>query len=266
MYSVVPLVRPVRLGVGLLAALLIPPAAARANDTNLPAGGSPKQLSTHRSVSMQSEYVKVSIGDELVTVDCDFTFKNSGPACRVRVGFPDQAGEGDPDAAVPAQGYFRTFRSWVDGKRVSTKVVKSGSPGEVWHVKEVRFPAGATVKVRNRYTVDVGNSVASSPMLVHLAKYVLHTGSSWKGRIGRSVVDVVFTGKKVKGPVRPTEIEFSGETPNYARVKKVDPRQVFYSGPCAPVVSGRTLRFQRKNWRPTEDDDVELVFDMRRGA
>jgi hypothetical protein len=235
---------------------------ARANDSYLPAGGSPSKMTSHRSISMQREYVRLAIGKKLVTVDCEFTFRNTGRACQVRMGFPDQQGKGEPDTKATRKGFFRSFNSWVDGRWVRTKVVPSDEPGEVWHVKDMRFPARATLEVRDRYTVDVGRRVGEDSTVARVAQYVLHTGSSWRGAIGRTVVDVVFENRNATTPLHVKRIPDDGKVSATA-VRRPDPRGVYYQGPCKPTVFGRRLRFVRTKWRPDVSDDIEVVFSLQ---
>jgi hypothetical protein len=240
-------------------------APVRANDTELTYGGTPRPLNGNTTVSMKSEYVKMVVGSKWVTVDCRFTFVNQGPARRVRVGFPDEGGEPDegPDGKpLPPQGTFATFASWVNGKPVKTTVIPGADPGDVWHVKWVDFPANGAVTVRDRYTVEVGNSVAYYPVSVRLARYVLHTGSSWRGPLGRSEIEVVFDRQSVKAPIvarRVPTIDSRGPAAVKWRQEK---GTVYFKGPCEPTISGTTLRFVRTDWRPTREDDILLLFDV----
>src|SRR5437016_1907774 len=97
------------LGVGWLNA------TARANDTELSYGGTPRPLNGNTTVSMKNESVKIVIAEKMVTVDCRFTFVNNGPARKVRMGFPDEGGEpfvsfderGKPFPRVPSITNFK---------------------------------------------------------------------------------------------------------------------------------------------------------------
>jgi len=236
-----------------------------ANDTELTYGGTPRPLNGNTTVSMKSEYVKMVVGDKWVTVDCRFTFENQGPARQVRMGFPDEGGEPDegPDGKpLPPKGTFATFESWVNGKSVKTTVIQAADIGDVWHVKRVDFPANSTLEVRDHYTVEVGSSVAFYPVSVHLSSYVLHTGASWHVTIGRSEVEVVFERKGVTAPISAKPIpkidDHGRATPKWS----LDKRIVYFAGPCTPTANGKTLRFVRTNWRPTQNDDIRLVFDI----
>lgn len=243
--------------------------ASRANDTDLTYGGTPRPLNGSSTISMMDEVVKMVVGEKWVTVDCRFTFENRGPARKVRMGFPDQGGEPDEDVhgnPLPVRGTFRVFKSWVDGVLVRTSVIRGEERGDRWHVKQLTFPANSTVHVRDYYEVEVGSTVAYSPVSASLADYVLHTGASWRGNIGRSEVDVTFRRAGLRGPItaRPMpKLDVHGKvSPPW----RIDRRTVYYQGPCAPTVSGATLRFIRTNWRPRPKDDIHLVFGLRRAT
>jgi|SRR5579862_4832250 len=147
----------------VFAASTVLPCAALANDTNLTYGGSPRPLNGKGTVSMQSEVVKLDVRDGYVWVDCRFHFVNFGPACKVRVGFPDEDNDIEMDIngkPPPLTSSFRSFRSWVAGKEVHTSLTRNDTTGTVWHVKTVEFKANQPLEVRDLYTVDVGNTVA----------------------------------------------------------------------------------------------------------
>jgi hypothetical protein len=127
--------------------------------------------------------------DYQVTVD--FVFRNDGPATTVLMGFPE-SGSGDVPKG-PKKSAMKAFATWVDG--VLTKAdwvpVKSDQEEEYqahW-VKEVRFAAGQTRKVRVRYRSDYGGS--ATPGLRHFVRYDF-TGANWKGKVEESTLSVTF--------------------------------------------------------------------------
>ena len=63
---------------GVALALLAAPAVA--NDGGIAFGGSPRLLTGHPTVSMESEVVRIDVGEQNVRVDCRFVFRNDGPA------------------------------------------------------------------------------------------------------------------------------------------------------------------------------------------
>lgn len=199
---------------GVCLTLVLWAGAASANDGGISYGGSPRLLEGHPSVSMQSEVIRMTVGPDKATVDCRFVFRNSGAACRVRMGFPDQArgadnpeedSEGGPAPKTKPQSAFTSFRSYVDGHLVPTELIHGAHGGNWWHAKVVAFPAHRTVNVRDVYTVPLGGQIIDRGSMSQTS-YILHTGSSWHGPIGRSEVDVTFTPQSaVRAPlvVRP---------------------------------------------------------------
>jgi hypothetical protein len=145
----------------------------------------------HTSVQMVRETVAMSLEPDGYRVTVDFVFRNDGPATTVLMGFPE-SGSGDVPQS-PRASAMRAFGTWVDG--VSAKAawvpVKSDQEGEYrahW-VKEVRFAAGQTRKVRVRYRSDYGG--AATPGLHSFVRYAF-TGANWKGKVTESVLTITF--------------------------------------------------------------------------
>jgi hypothetical protein len=254
---------------GASSSLLI---AAHANDGAISYGGSPSLLSGHPSVTMQSEVVMMTIGKENVLVDCRFVFKNSGKKCSVRMGFPDR-GEGgaDPDESASgdwktnlAKSTFNWFKSYVDDQLVKTALIRGGGSGEFWHAKNVAFGAGQSRRVRDVYSVPVGGQIApNGGGAFDETSYILHTGKSWHGKIGRSEVIVKFA-RDMKGKVlKPSWYRFSENTFDKVDWPSVRGSKVLYHGPDKAQVSGLTMRFVRTNWEPEVKDDIWLAFSYK---
>jgi hypothetical protein len=267
---------------------------AVANEGDLQMGGSPKLLQGHRTVTMTSEVITMTIMDgnkdrpnyyrDRVTTDCRFVFTNSGPACTVLMGFPDQGERtADPDEGenpktvmkTPPHTTFDSFRSYVEGKEVETKLIRAGEEGQYWHTKLVRFPAHSVLHIRDVYTQDVsfdtGAELNNRSAISDQIAYIFHTGASWHGKIGRTEIDVTFRIKKIPGPLRAisekrANDESKGlkpESGNTHTKKPFSPNIVVWKGPCTPVVDGKTLRFVIKNWRPKPSNDLLLSFGFR---
>lgn len=244
---------------------------ARANDGGIAWGGSPKLLSNHPTIAMQSEIITMNVGQESVTVDCRFVFKNYGRATTVRMGFPDEGSGDTPHQADYVEGgkndkpltAFTSFKSWVDGVRVKTQLIGSGDPSLSWHAKSVYFPRSSTRIVRDLYTVPIGSQIGLHNIYKQTS-YTLHTGASWRGAIGRSTIIVNFINTGGASQLKPISIRsFKAENDNIEFVdwKKLSRGTVVYKGNIAPTAKGRTLRFVRTNWNPTENDDIFLAFN-----
>lgn len=270
---------------GLLAlcGLSIAVTRASADDSAIAFGGNPGMLHGHPSVSMASEIVKIYVYDKRVRVDCDFTFTNHGPACHVRMGFPDvgigsyETHEGDAEAEGKMNERnlttFYSFRSYVDGKPVSTKFIRSNEIGHYWHTKTVFFPTHSTRHIRDVYTHEVGIAEASlrnnpdynknKAVWVNQVGYILHTGASWHGSIGRAEIDVSFRCKAIPSVLKLIPSNWKAvEDDGYSlKVDSVARNTVIWKGPCAPTVRGRNMRFVCSHLHPTTRDDITLTYN-----
>ncbi len=239
---------------------------AFANDADVSVSGSPKLLSGHKSVRMEREKIVMTIGPADTVVVCDFWFKNDGPACSVRMGFPDEGNQTEEiDESGKMTSNFRSFKSWVDGKPTPTKLER-GEGADAWQVKTVKFGAHATVHVRDRYVakIDAGLAGAGHTMgNCKMAFYTVHTGSSWKGTIGRTEIQVTFDRKVVPAKLKLVPSKSVSTHDDGRQITKApfpSAGTVVYRGVSKPEVRGRVLRFVRTNWRPTRDDDLALWF------
>jgi hypothetical protein len=156
-------------------------------------GGVIKPMKNHPSIVLRSHVVKIKLTPEYADVDCTFVLHNTGKATSVLIGFPESGGG---DIVVPKMG-FRYFRSYVDGKRVQVRVQEQRrdvDPGGYfrWYLKRVRFGAGQTRVIRNVYRAPLG-AISTGH---NFFDYILTTGASWKGKIGRSDIIVELSGLK----------------------------------------------------------------------
>jgi hypothetical protein len=241
-------------------------AAVHADDGGIAFGGSPRLLNGHPSVSMQSEVVQMIVGKDTLHVDCQFVFRNDGPACKVRMGFPDSGRSAmDPEEEGPQKhptGTFTSYTSYVDGVKVPTQTIHGAQEGDFWHAKVVNFPAHATRHVHDVYTVPVGGGIVyDGKGSIQQAYYILHTGASWHGSIGRAEVDVTFAPGTIPTPLILTPLSAAPDNnaDKYAWPKNPH-GTVLYRGPSRPTLQGRTLRFVRTNLKPGYLDDVLLSF------
>lgn len=175
----------------VLALLGLLPGLALANDTALSVrGGLAGAMSEHPSIRMVTALITADLHNHYSLVQCEYLFRNEGPATTVSMGFPSLPGYGDvPDLEVAPE--LRDFRSWIDGKPVATRQVQQAKQeGEDarrrWYVKEVPFAPGQERKVRNSYRQPNGHVSTGEQFL----PYVLSTGASWHGPIGSVEVRV----------------------------------------------------------------------------
>lgn len=183
--------------------------AARANDRSLVGvGGSWKVLAgEHSSVRMVNETVRVDIGRKTFDVKATFVFRNEGPPVVVHMGFPER-GLGDiPGLAYKNRSAYTRFRTAVDGQQAPARrvFVEGDENSYLAHwVKEVHFNQGQQRVVTVSYTAPVGTSVDGRMVAYHF------TGSTWKGNVAYSVLDVVSHVKGedtlVPGATEPTRI------------------------------------------------------------
>jgi hypothetical protein len=157
--------------------------ALAANDSSVVGvGGAVTSFDPSTPVRMLRESVTVDYAKAAVTTE--FVFENPGPTTTVTMGFPE---EGWGDIGEPGRSWFRSFKSWVDGKEVKTELWPDASDDgtyKFWWTKEVGFPAGRERRVRNDYTTRHGGNVEQVEWLT----YVLRTGAPWAGTIGRAKV------------------------------------------------------------------------------
>lgn len=147
---------------------------------------------------MASERVKVELHDKRSHVVADFTFRNEGLATKVVMAFPEESHQYPPTRAIGQ------LTSWVDGKRVHCERIilpTSGSKHNSDYVaawlKSVTFAAHQTRHVRVDYWArngDIGDYVWNG--------YILTTGATWKGKIGRVQLDVDWSSFRGKSEPR----------------------------------------------------------------
>jgi hypothetical protein len=255
---------------GLLVLILgmICGAPANADDGGISFGGSPHLLSTHSSVSMQSEVVQMDIHKDLINVDCKFVFHNSGPASTVRMGFPDQGlgaeepYEGEPVPTGPnLKATFLSYESYVDGKKVPTKLVPTNDRSLYWHTKVVTFKANSDCIIRDVYTLHPGQQLTSENAAYKQTSYTLHTGASWHGPIGKADIDIHFAPDVVpKGIHLKAFKSLSDKQLQHLKWSQLPEGTVIYDGLNEPKLKGETISFAGTNLEPTTKDDIHLYY------
>ena len=243
--------------------------SALADDGGISFGGNPHLLKGHATVAMQSEIVKMDVGEKSIKVDCKFVFHNNGPACTVRVGFPDEGQgnaepyQGDPVPKNP-KATFITYDSWVDNKKVKTEIVTTNDRSLYWHAKTVTFKANSDCIIRDVYTLPPGGQVTSENGGYSQTYYVLHTGASWHGPIGHADIFVKFAPGLISKPISIMP-KNAAKTNQYKEVlwSKLPPHAILYEASKAPKVEGDTLHFVLDSFKPTKQDDVRLYYNFK---
>jgi hypothetical protein len=237
---------------GVLGCLLlasVAPYAAAATDPLPIIGAQPRMLGSRQNVSIESEMVKLAVHGDRVETDCRFVFANHGGACDVNIGFPDLG------ATV-----HDTFQCFVSGKSVKTNRVAGVTPEDCSLCENVAFDAHGKKLVRVVFTAPL----SPEPVSEHSseATYQFPVNASWPGKIGRANISVVIEpDTHVAAPLHMMFGDLSTGTGQNACVEQLQKKGgIAVMSSLRPVVHGRTLLFVRKNWQPTDLDNVQVVF------
>ena len=153
-------------------------------------------------VEMVSEDIVIDVNRN--TVECTFEFLNTGEARDVLMGFPgklrEDLGSSFSDDASLTLDNFKTF---VNGEELPVKRENGIQPKiampdySEWFTFTVPFQEGEKVIVRNTYDyMPSYNSIGDVT-----TGYVLQTGATWKGKIGKARVEFKL------GSVKPWQVE-----------------------------------------------------------
>ncbi len=182
-----------------LSFLAFPISHCLANDTRYMYAGEGKMLvpATDTQVEMVSETIRITMGVEAMSVDCSFSFKNTGTATKVLMGFPDERvddrwiepGEED-DKKYRTKWALQDFTARLDGKAAtvehSTVAPNALGTEEGAYTWEVSFAPEQTREITNSYHVGLGHRIETSGTFTPNSfrfKYVVRTGARWKGSI-----------------------------------------------------------------------------------
>jgi len=218
-------------------------------------GGAVHQLTENKSVTMQSEIVNIHVSKDLVTVDCRCTFVNNGPACKIRMGFPEgRSGDGCPR--------FLSYESSINGKEVKTEIVRDNDPYIVWHANDIEFAAEETKIIRDTYT-SIPGWFPARPFPYNCVEYVLNTASSWHGPIRKADIVFMFDKDALPQPLRAvsTVILPNGRPDYQAEIHALaTPGTFVYRASKAPKINGQTVRFEFTDLYPSKKDDIALSY------
>jgi hypothetical protein len=249
---------------------------AWADAARLSAGGAVHQMHGGGTVSMESEIVRIRISDHLQKVDCTFNFENKGPACSVRIGFPDFTNMPDvtsEETATHPKPSFLTYQCYVDGNESKSELVASdgdyGGDDEIklWHASNVQFPANSKITVRDCYSQlpDLSPTDMEEPIsqFIKVTRYILQTAASWQGPVKRADIYVAFDKEVALAPLElasEQDLMNSKFKSEKAWWSKASAHTVCYSASVKPSVAGQELHFTLTDFRPTEKDDIGLLY------
>jgi len=230
---------------------------------------------------MVSERIVIDVNKKGASYNCTFVFRNEGPACKVRMGFPDR-GEGAEETSYfeqlseatskkrpkPVFQDLTNFKSYVNGKPVKTEVVPVEEKPESWHVKTVTFGKGQTLTVRDTFSADFGFGLTRNGA-AERRRYIMSTGASWKGKIGTAEVIVRFAKGLVPGQMRPYSLaklmpKKDDNGFSYKGWPSLPKGAIVWTGFATPTVSGNQLRFFRRDFEPTKKSDIDLYFGWKK--
>ncbi|MBS1711917.1 MAG: DUF4424 family protein [Armatimonadetes bacterium] len=164
------------------------------NDTSFSAvSGTPRPMGNTSAVEMVSADIRIKVPSCEVTVV--YKFRNTGKKESVTMGFPEEGQDAYLDSKQKT--WFKSFKSWVDGKPTPVLVQKVDDPSvesdlgyKVWWVKKVDFEPGQTRTVKNEYASNYGTD--ANPR--RFFQYIVHTARTWKGPIGQLRIEVDTSG------------------------------------------------------------------------
>jgi len=238
---------------------------AWADTAFISSGGAAHLLTENKSVTMQSEVVKINVSSDLIRADCCFVFVNDGPACKVRMGFPDSTSSVAAARMEPPRGAFLSYESYVDGNKVKTETVRGDDPSAentVWHASDVEFAANEKKTVRDIYTLSPGMGRVSEKKgdAAKILTYILHTASSWRGYIENADIIITFDKAALPQPLRAVSVSTLPQDETGLDWGLSTPGTFAYKASKAPKVRGQTVRFQFADLRPSDKDDIIIFY------
>lgn len=181
----------------VVAALLVTPAIARANDSAMGGAGGAVKPITSSTIRMEAETVQVILYGKFAEYQVDFRFVNKGAPQRVKLGFPFPVPPEEGDYSPPA-----AFRAWQGDRQlaVTYREIPEGDGKTGYFLHEAQFPTGATMIRVRYYAYPDTAAVEAPPGLIPPTRfageyslsgsypYTVHTGAGWSGTIGTSVI------------------------------------------------------------------------------
>jgi len=151
--------------------------SAVADTANIVGGtGGRLHMAESAAIAMLDEEIDIRIHRRHIEFDIRYRFRNeSRKPQRAIMGFPEKPG------AFTRR--LNNFAATADGVRVPVDYIVAppgSAEGMHWHRYEVSFAAGQTREVLNRYWI-----YPTEYRGLYSFEYILRTGASWKGKIGK---------------------------------------------------------------------------------
>ena len=214
---------------------------ASADDTAFEGEGQTVWPVKNKEIEMVAETVKVQKGEEEWEANCIFILRNTGESTEVQIGFPDLT-ERSPGRET-LLGTINNFKCFVDGNEVQAEhkkgVLDPLDPEFAYpfaYVWKTVFQKGQTHKVINTYSFK---GIFSSDGTTSL-KYVLKTGSLWKEKIRKAV------------------IEFD--------LGEIDPHFASSISPSGFVIRKNGIRWVFSDFEPKEDIEISYNYRLQNWA
>jgi hypothetical protein len=166
--------------------LLLGPSVAAADPTPMATGSIPAPARS-TTIALAREELQIDVNRREARVAAVLWLENAGPATRLEVGFPCDAGLDPGIAGLDCKTRIAVL---VDGKKVKPALRRTAGKTRHW-MWPMRFAEGQTVKLEVTYASRLRNDRYKTPFLgMGTLYYRLATGASWAGPIGELTMQV----------------------------------------------------------------------------
>ncbi|MDY0385283.1 NADase-type glycan-binding domain-containing protein [Trichlorobacter sp.] len=204
------------------------------------ATGGQIRINNNSYVRMVDESINITIHKDFIEFDINYSFKNiSDKPLQVEMGFPEQPGEF-------TQTLYNFFAS-SDNNPIKVKFVSvdanklDTTKGLLnWYTYTVQFKPNQLRKISNRYWV-----YATEYRGLRSFSYIMRTGASWKGTIGK----IQITAKLDEGLV-------------YAGKRLARSGIVIEPDGFSMDSSGKTLAWTFTDLKPDAAHDVQIFYEL----
>lgn len=205
-------------------------------------------------IVMQEEVVNITLSRKGAKVECVYVFHNTSSAQTVVMGFPGILGE--------EESPVKKFKAYVNGKPVKVEKKEISEEGDnqtyrIWYTHKVSFKAGETKVVKNTFLspysgVPVGTLPGTNEsFVINYFEYILETGNTWKGKIGKVKINVKVTGDLTLNDLIAPADDWEG------RYKKGD---YAISPPGFKILEPDKIYWEFRNLEPTKKNNILICY------